>query len=236
MDEIDDLLERMRASEDDPPEPTAEALAKREIAAELRAFSHAIGGSRASAEQMRGVAQALRAQREIFTVTNASFEPTVGALPTAVPGMEDFRDRSPITGQANPLAPPGRLTADLEARIVTGEVTFGSAFEGAPGCVHGGFVAALLDEALGMASVFSGGPAMTAELTTRYLRHTPVSTLLRIEARLVSVEGRKIRASGEVYDGTRTVAEASGLFIAVETTKFAQLASARAERAARHES
>jgi acyl-coenzyme A thioesterase PaaI-like protein len=147
-----------------------------------------------------------------------------------VPGMEDFRDRSPITGRADPVAPPASLTPDPDAGIVTGEVTFGLAFEGAPGCVHGGFVAAVLDEALGMASVFSGGPGMTAELTARYRQHTPVSTSLRIEARLASVEGRKIRTTGELYDGDVVTAEGSGLFIAVDAAKFEKLLADRSER------
>ena len=66
------------------------------------------------------------------------------------------------------IAPPATLATDLDAKLVRGEVEFGPAFEGAPGIVHGGFVAALLDEALGMATIFSGGPGMTGELTTRF--------------------------------------------------------------------
>jgi acyl-coenzyme A thioesterase PaaI-like protein len=127
-----------------------------------------------------------------------------------LPGMEDFLDRSPITGQANPLAPPAVLRRDMAARRVTGEVTFGAAFEGAPGIVHGGFVAALLDEALGMATIFSGSTGMTVELVTRYRRHTPVATPLRLEARLVSTEGRRIRTAGELLCGDDVIAEARG--------------------------
>ena len=39
---------------------------------------------------------------------------------------------------------------------------------------------------------------MTGELTTRFPHPTPVETRLRIEARLDSVDGRKIRTSGEI--------------------------------------
>ncbi len=93
--------------------------------------------------------------------------------------------------------------------------------------MHGGFVAALLDEALGMATIFSGGPGMTGELTTRFRHHTPVATRLRVEARLDSVDGRKLYTSGELYHGDLAVVEASGLFIAVQGSKFQELLDAK---------
>jgi len=228
MKKFDRLLDRMRNTAE---EPSAESLAKREVAAQLRAATHAIAGSSASADVMLSVAKELRTQFERLTVPDTANAPRTGDPAAIVPGMEDFRDRSPITGHANPMAPPGKLAGGRPARVVRGGVTFGAAFEGAPGCVHGGFVAALLDEALGMAGVFSGGPAMTAELTTRYRQHTPIATELRIEARLVSVDGRKVRTAGEIYDGDRVIAEGLGLFIAVDPSKFAHLAAARSQRA-----
>jgi acyl-coenzyme A thioesterase PaaI-like protein len=223
------LLERLRSAQDAPEPPTDETLAKREAAAGLRDLIHAIGATGASAEQMRDLAAQLRAQSALLA--RAGRSSTAASTRTGLAGMEDFLDRSPITGHANPMAPPATLAVDLEARTVRGEVQFGAAFEGAPGIVHGGFVAAILDEALGMACIFSGTQGMTGELTTRYRRHTPVGAPLRVEARLVSVDGRKIRTQGELYHGDVAVAEGSGLFIAVDTGKFEQLAAARSERA-----
>src|SRR5687768_7534483 len=49
-------------------------------------------------------------------------------------------DHSPLMGRANPLAPPIEL--ERADDMVRGRVTFGSAYEGPPGCVHGGYVAA----------------------------------------------------------------------------------------------
>ena len=60
MDESESLLDRLRAARVAPPEPGPEALAKREVAAELRAVIHALGSSRAPAERMREIAQQLR--------------------------------------------------------------------------------------------------------------------------------------------------------------------------------
>jgi hypothetical protein len=104
----EDLLKRFRSRSDAPAEPSPEALAKREVVAELRAFLHAIGASCASAEQMRALAAELRAQSHVLTAT--ARRPDVGSeLPVALAGMEDFLDRSPITGHAKPLAPPAAL-------------------------------------------------------------------------------------------------------------------------------
>src|SRR5687768_538731 len=51
-----------------------------------------------------------------------------------------FFDHSPIIGLANPLAPPLRIEFG-EDRVIC-RVTFGSAYEGPPGHVHGGYIAA----------------------------------------------------------------------------------------------
>ena len=60
-----------------------------------------------------------------------------------------FFEHSPIIGLANPLAPPVRL--EVRDGAVHGTVRFGSAYEGPPSSVHGGYVAAAFDEVLGMA-------------------------------------------------------------------------------------
>jgi len=227
MSDPDDLKERISTYRGRAEEGGEESAARREVADELRTLGHALPGSAASADELRAVADELRRQAEAIREARGGATTSEPGGPVTVPGMEDFHERSPIAGHSNPLAPPAILGVDADASVVVGEVTFGPAFEGAPGIVHGGFVAALLDEALGMASALSGRACMTAELTTRYRQHTPVATLLRVEARLVSVEGRKVRTTGELYDGDEVIAEASGLFIAVDAGKFAQLADAR---------
>ena len=230
MNENDDLVEHLRPEDESEEALAPGARAKREVAHRLRRLSETIARSRATPDELEALAGRLADELAGLQAADEGRAPVAPTERVIFPGMEDFRDRSPITGHANPLAPPARLAADPDAGLVLGEVTFGPSFEGAPGIVHGGFVSALLDEALGMACTFSGGPAMTAELVTRYLRHTPVNRPLRVEAHLVSVEGRKVHAKGAVYDGDEPLVEATGLFIAVDTAKFASLAAARDER------
>jgi acyl-coenzyme A thioesterase PaaI-like protein len=133
-------------------------------------------------------------------------------------------------GLASVVAPPVELHADLEQQRVTGSVCFGPAFEGAPGVVHGGLLAAVLDEALGMATMFAGELCMTGEITLRYRRPTPVGTPLRIAARCDRREGRRVFTSGEILDGDTPMVEARGTFVAVGTRRFRQLDAERTRR------
>jgi len=134
-------------------------------------------------------------------------------------------DWSPLLGASNPLAPP--LILDVEDDIVVGRGRFGSAYEGPPGCVHGGLVAAAFDEVLGLTQSLSGQVGMTGTLTVRYRRPTPLHTDLRWEGRLESVSGRKVTTSAIVIAKGEVTAEATGLFITVSPERFAALAALR---------
>lgn len=134
-----------------------------------------------------------------------------------------FFDHSPIIGRANPLAPP--LDLSVVDGKVQGSATFGSAYEGPPGAVHGGYVAAAFDEVLGMTQSLGGRPGMTGTLTVRYRRPTPLHTELRFEGELDRVEGRKIFTLGRVFAGGNVTAEAEAVFITVDFAKIAELMS-----------
>jgi acyl-coenzyme A thioesterase PaaI-like protein len=79
-------------------------------------------------------------------------------------------------------------------------------YQGYPGMVHGGVVAAMLDETAGR-SVMSEGREhffMTLKLEIKYRQMVPTETLLRITGRLDSLRGRRATAHGEIRlpDGT----------------------------------
>lgn len=136
-----------------------------------------------------------------------------------------FFDHSPFIGLANPLSPPMDLVS--EADRVVGSVVFGSAYEGPPGCVHGGYVAAAFDELLGAAQSLSGTQGMTAHLGVDYRSPTPLHAELRLEGRVDRHEGRKIWTTGTVHAGDRLCAEARALFIAFDPGGFQALLQAR---------
>ena len=136
-----------------------------------------------------------------------------------------FFDRSPFIGAANPIAPP--ISLWVEGDAVRGSAVYGTAYEGPPGCVHGGHVAAAFDEVLGFAQSMTGAPGMTGTLTVKYRSPTPLHKELHFEGRVDRVEGRKIFTTGTCHaDGVLT-AEAEGIFITVDFLRFATLMEER---------
>ncbi|NCY15165.1 MAG: PaaI family thioesterase [Actinobacteria bacterium] len=144
---------------------------------------------------------------------------------TAVRQSNRLRERSPFIGRANPVAPPMHVVFADDAIEAT--VTLGSLHEGPPGCVHGGFVAALFDEVLGAAQVYSGRAGMTGRLTVHYRSPTPLHQELRLAARLVKVEGRKILCTATLHAGERLCAEAEGLFVTIDLERVRAMLEAR---------
>jgi acyl-coenzyme A thioesterase PaaI-like protein len=132
-------------------------------------------------------------------------------------------DHSPIMGMANPMAPPTRIEAGADDRSVLMLVRYGSAYEGPPGSVHGGIVAAAFDELLGMTQSLSGQPGMTGTLTIRYRRPTPLHRDLRFVGTLDRVEGRKNFVTGRCFDGEVLTAEAEGVFVRVDFQRIVDM-------------
>ena len=88
-------------------------------------------------------------------------------------------------------------------------------YEGPPGAVHGGLVAAYLDEILGAAALrATGRPSVTGELTVRDVKPVPAETPLLGRGRLVADHGRYVDVEGslEEFEIGRVVATARGRF------------------------
>jgi hypothetical protein len=123
----------------------------------------------------------------------------------------DYLPRSPIVGEASPLSP--RLDWEESDGGIDGRGTFGAAYEGPPGFVHGGWIACAFDEMLGIANIAAGNPGMTARLTVHYRRPTPLFRELRFRAWVDRVEGRRIMSRAQAWDGDVLTAEADGIFV-----------------------
>jgi acyl-coenzyme A thioesterase PaaI-like protein len=200
------------------------------LAAAMRGILHRLARTTAPIEMVNAAASELEAMAERFAA-HPSNSVYVGYAEAANAG-EPFAslDFSPVQGRANPLAPPLALRIDGDTVIATG--TFGAAYEGPPGCVHGGFVAAAFDEVLGATQSMSGSPGMTAHLEIDYRSPTPLHVELRFEGVIERIEGRKIYTRGTLHAGDRLCAESFGLFVSMNPQKFAGL---MAERAAARE-
>jgi len=140
------------------------------------------------------------------------------ARPSADLAPHDFFPFSPMIGLYSPIAAPVRC--ELRDGGVVGRATFGAAYEGPPGCVHGGVIAGLFDELLGVANIAAGVGAMTGTLTVVYRSPTPLYAELRLEGRVRSIDGRKVNTSGTLSVGDRRCAEAEGIFILVPHERF----------------
>ena len=209
---------------DDAP-PAAERAALHRLAAALRGMTEAIMDTAASETQL--VAAAVGIEAILATLEDAPRHRALWGFAESS-NSGDSRamfDSSPLIGLGNPVAPPMRLT--VVGDQVEGTAVFGTAYEGPPGHVHGGFVAAAFDELLGMAQSLTGNPGMTGSLTVRYRKPTPLHREIRFAGRVDRVEGRKIFTSGTLFDGETLCAEAEGLFISVDFERMRELAAAR---------
>lgn len=103
--------------------------------------------------------------------------------------------------------------ADDKSVFVT--VIFDESKEGGAGVLHGGAIAAVLDEAMGTAAFEAVKAAYTATMTCDYKAMIPLFEEVLIRARVTKSEGKKIYVESEAMlkDGTVAVI-ATGLFIA----------------------
>ena len=127
----------------------------------------------------------------------------------------EFFPYSPLVGLLNPISPPAtmRRVATDEHFEVHGEVTFASAFNGPPDCVHGGVIAALFDELLGSTCVVNGIGGYTGTLTVVYRTPTPLGTALTLRGWFDRSERRKVFAAGTIHSGDTLCAKAEGIFV-----------------------
>jgi len=86
--------------------------------------------------------------------------------------------------------------------------------------VHGGLVAAALDEACGLLATWYRFPAVTARMFIRYRRPVLINRPLHVVAGVTDSRGRRLHVDGELRDGTETLAEARGAFLHVPLEHF----------------
>jgi len=89
-------------------------------------------------------------------------------------------------------------------------------FQGFPGVVHGGIVAAMLDEVCFRAPMGVSPPRFmfTARLEVRYRKNVPLDTPLRIVGRVVKNKSRTVTSTGVIYGPQGDVlAEANALLV-----------------------
>jgi acyl-coenzyme A thioesterase PaaI-like protein len=195
-----------------PPGPELERLTNA-----VRRVVNQIVLTAATPDQLTRAAEQIEAVADALAPVTPAWMPAVRAFFTS-DDPHEFFPFSPQIGLYNALAPPIRVR--VVDGVVHGEGNLDAAYEGPPGCVHGGVIASLFDELLGIANIIAGVGAMTGTLTIRYRSPTPLKTDLTFTARHLGVDGRKVRAEGTIHAGDRLCAECEGVFIMVDASKF----------------
>ena len=162
---------------------------------------------------------------ETMAATAESLEAQVVAAGTLGLGQpsEIRYTRSPLSGAFNPIAAP--VTYEYGEMNITAKVRYNESYQGPPACVHGGIVAALLDDALGRTRHLTGRHCVTGGLNITYKRPTPINAELTVEARIESIHERKFIVTGEVYHDGQVTASAEAVFVFLADEKFNALVS-----------
>jgi acyl-coenzyme A thioesterase PaaI-like protein len=156
------------------------------------------------------------------------FSKTLNSETTLSACLSQYRAPRNTKSKSTPSSPQSTTTSTLaeELRLF---FILGSDLNGYPGILHGGIVAALLDEATGLLLSLNGhvgdasireakdaqpGP-VTAYLNTKFLRPVPTPGAILVQARMIEVkEDRKWRIEGVIRDGEGVVlAQAEALYI-----------------------
>ncbi|HEU5336279.1 MAG TPA: PaaI family thioesterase [Terriglobales bacterium] len=120
-------------------------------------------------------------------------------------------------GKNNPEGMRLRFSYDEDRKRFISRFRLGRRYTGPPGHAHGGVIATILDEAMGKVNKLHNVVALTSEITVQYLKPVPLNKSLRVEARGVSVRGRRhINAAEILNERGEVLASSRGTFIAID--------------------
>jgi len=115
---------------------------------------------------------------------------------------------------------------ETEPGVIETQYTAPDHFEGFPGVLHGGIVAAIIDEVSGRAYMGSD-PAnprfmFTGKLEIKYRKNVPIGKPLKIIGKVIENKGRIAKAWGGIYDAEtdELLAEGTGMHINVPEDQF----------------
>jgi len=154
-----------------------------------------------------GVADRIEAVLADLPAPVSRFTEAERAAFAAGAGDIDARGTHPVRGTSSPVAAPVSVT---DAGLV---VRFDIRHEGVPGFAHGSFVAGFFDVALGLVAIEQVGLGLTAELTVRFRRPTPLETDVTYTGRVVATADRRTTVEGSARAGGVEVATASLQFV-----------------------
>ena len=120
-------------------------------------------------------------------------------------------DSAVLIGKASPIGFPMEFHASSDK--ITGAATVPVAFQGPPGRVHGGIVAAIFDVLLSRTQLLCEFLGFTADLQISYKSAVPLNAPLKMEAWVEKVDERKLINAGQIIVDGKVCATARGLWI-----------------------
>ncbi len=210
---------------DDPAEvPWTPFESRTRLAAAIRDLAHSLAAADDAPESFHELEATLRhAQQIIDDHPRRQRElpdfAELASLRAAGLNIVDhaLADRA-VAGPANPTSIDITTTRAGDEAHAT--VQFGPAFEGAPGRVHGGLVAAVFDDLTGYALAVVQQPGFTGQLTISYRQPVPVGIPISFHARIRAQDGRKLYVEAEATLDDELLATAEALFILVDRERF----------------
>ena len=203
----DDRAASYRRSMAVAAEPPPGAAAAGRLGDALRYLARVVAGSSApdelldeAAADVRALAQGLEGHGEASRYPQAE----------RIGGPSGAFLTHPIIGITNPVAPPVAIRAEADEMV--GRAVYGPQFEGPPGYVHGGHIAAAFDVILAATAGINGVGGLTKSLSVRYRKPAPLHTDLVYRGRIEEVTERATIVRGTLHSGEVLCAEAVGHF------------------------
>ncbi len=131
----------------------------------------------------------------------------------------DSQGHHPLYAGASGVFPPFELTGD--DTTLAADTCFGAGFEGPPGLVHGGFLAAGFDMVLSALALRVLGHSVTRWLRLRYLGPVFLDRPVRYEVVAGERQGRLLTLSGRLVSEERVALRAESQFVAMDLGRFA---------------
>lgn len=195
--------------------------ARRQVAAQLRQLADRLVTDDLPEQEWQAVSSHLLA--------------ALGALPEHPPGRTRFAQdhfdlgagvedspsaRHPLGLGTSGIYPPFSIFHEGDTLVAT--TTFGPAFEGPPGLVHGGFLAAGFDIMLSAMAHHHLGTSVTRSLKVRYLKPTSLDAPLRYEIKAGVQDGRLLDLTGVLLADGRVTMRASAQFATLSAERFSK--------------
>lgn len=125
--------------------------------------------------------------------------------------MIQLRDnqRCYVCGRENPAGLKVDFEINTDTKTIRARFQTLPGHQGYDGVVHGGILSALLDEAMAKLAFTLGLPAVTAEITVKFLSPVTPGEVLFVFARITRDARRLVEAEATIERGTTIVASAA---------------------------